>query len=738
MNKLLIVLCVALLALLPASALSSQFDYSNMTPEEIEQLHEARHKFYMAEAAGMNEAIRAELLADQTKVDGNQDDFDVRYYGLDLRLHFTGDSISGHVDYLIRPTVSSLSHVDLNLIDELTVSQVTVDGSPTIFSHSNDLLGNTLPSSYSQGQEFEMAVYYHGVPSYQGSNGMDFANVAGYKMCWTHCSPYGARKWWPCKDYPVDKPDSVDLYFEYPSDRVCASNGVVISDEDIGDGYKRVHYKHMYPITTYLVAVACAQYDEQVVTWNYGDVSMPVHSFELPSTPEAGAAFRTVIPDVLTRLSDHWGLYPFATEKAGGAVYGWGGAMEHQTCVFYLDTFYDDWVIAHENGHQWWGDMLSACNFHHIWLKEGFASYSEAIYFEDRDGEQAYFNHMASQRYIGPGTVYVEDLVNDDIFDPNLTYDKASWVVHMLRGVIGDSLFFASIANYRDAFQYGCAVTEDLSDVVSATVGEDMSWYFNQWIYGAGNPSYQYSQLCEPSADKSGFNLLLFINQMQSYGTYFKMPIRITFQTTGGPIDTVIWNQGAEQFYTIPFADSVTGISFDPQQWILRTTSEVTMALHMIPRQFPDGYLSYDYHEQLRAIAGMPPYSWSFISGDLPFGLTFDADSALIKGVPSWPATYYFTLRVTDSDTPANVEDVSFALKVLENPPYVCGDADGNQIVNISDAVSLINYIFGSGSAPVPYIAGDVDCNTIVNISDAVYLISYIFGGGTAPCEACP
>jgi M6 family metalloprotease-like protein len=68
---------------------------------------------------------------------------------------------------------------------------------------------------------------------------------------------------------------------------------------------------------------------------------------------------------------------------------------------------------------------------------------------------------------------------------------------------------------------------------------------------------------------------------------------------------------------------------------------------------------------------------------------------------------------------------------------FLCGDADANGFVNISDAVYLINYIFGGGPAPNPEAAGDADCNGFVNISDAVYLINYIFGGGAAPCAAC-
>ena len=648
-----------------------QAEYQPLTGEQIDQRRESRHEFYRAEAAGLNEAVRAELLLDQSKVDGNQDDFDVRHYGIDLRLDFSTATISGQVDYQIRPTIASLSSVDLNLVDQLTVSGVTVDGTPASYSHVADLLSITLPSSHAENEEFEMVVSYGGTPSYAGASGMQFGFVDGYYMCWTHCSPYASRHWWPCKDYPVDKADSVDLYFEYPAGYVCVANGVEQSNVDLGDGYYRIHYRHNYPITTYLVAVACAEYDQHVQTWDYDTTSMPIYSYALPSAPGEFAAFQNVVPDVLTRLSDRWGLYPFSVEKMASASYGWGGAMEHQTCAFYHTTFYDDWVIAHETGHQWWGDKLSACNFHHVWLKEGFASYSESIYFEHRDGWQAYFDHMQTQRFYGNGTVYVEDLLNDDIFDPNLTYDKASWVVHMLRGVIGDTDFFQSIEIFQDTYGYSCAVTEDLIDVVSSVTSGDMTWYFDQWIFGAGNPDYQYSWLCEPSQTRAGYDLHLFIEQVQTYGTYFRMPIRMTFETTAGEIDSTSWNQAPQQYYSLHFPDSVTAIQFDPDEWILRQATELPFTLRMIPRDLPDGHLNFEYRVELRGIGGVTPYSWIKTGGDLPFGLTLDSDSALIKGTPSWPANYYFTLKVEDSDTPPNIETHNHTIVIHEDPTVI-------------------------------------------------------------------
>ncbi len=152
----------------------------------------------------------------------------------------------------------------------------------------------------------------------------------------------------------------------------------------------------------------------------------------------------------------------------------------------------------------------------------------------------------------------------------------------------------------------------------------------------------------------------------------------------------------------------------------------------------PDGYSNVPYFFEFEAIGGTPPYNWQFFGGDLPFGCNFNGGTAgSIDGTPFFNATFYFTLLVTDSSVPATADTVSFDITITA-PPYICGDADGNLIITISDAVYLITYIFGGGPAPSPLAAGDADCNGIITISDAVFMISYIFGGGPAPCSTCP
>ncbi|MFH2056136.1 MAG: thrombospondin type 3 repeat-containing protein, partial [bacterium] len=162
-------------------------------------------------------------------------------------------------------------------------------------------------------------------------------------------------------------------------------------------------------------------------------------------------------------------------------------------------------------------------------------------------------------------------------------------------------------------------------------------------------------------------------------------------------------------------------------------------ALHIYSSLIPTAYVGLPYYYELEAVGGTAPYSWTWLGGDVPYGLTFTGGTVgSFSGTPSWAGTYYFSLAAEDSGDPSIVDTVwSARLKVFAEAPYLCGDANRDQIANITDAVYLIAYIFSDGPAPDPYEAGDANCDGIVNITDAVYLISYIFSDGPAPCAEC-
>lgn len=151
----------------------------------------------------------------------------------------------------------------------------------------------------------------------------------------------------------------------------------------------------------------------------------------------------------------------------------------------------------------------------------------------------------------------------------------------------------------------------------------------------------------------------------------------------------------------------------------------------------PDtAYLSTPYTFQFSAIGRTEPYNWTFVGGDLPFGCSFTNGAGTITGTPTFSATYYFTVALSDASDPIRVDTLSVSITVTD-AAYVCGDADNSELVTISDAVTLIAYIFAGGAPPNPFESGDCNCDNVVTISDAVSLINYIFAGGPAPCSGC-
>jgi hypothetical protein len=157
--------------------------------------------------------------------------------------------------------------------------------------------------------------------------------------------------------------------------------------------------------------------------------------------------------------------------------------------------------------------------------------------------------------------------------------------------------------------------------------------------------------------------------------------------------------------------------------------------LILSPSRLPDGYLNWEYFYQFEAVCGTPPYDWSIIGGDIPFGCVFTGgETATISGAPAWKATYYFSIMVKDAADPFESDTMTGVRLTITDPPYVRGDADGNGTVNLADATFLIQYVFRQGAAPEPIEAGDATCDGMVNVSDIVHLLQYIFKDGPAPC----
>jgi len=494
--------------------------------------------------------------------------YDVTSYDLVLDLDLEAEVVSGTMTMGALVVDQPLDQVVLNLLDVMTTAAVRVAGEPAGFTHASHLVTVDLDRTYQPGEFVRLAVDYHGDPS-DGGNAFGWSYAQSQKLVWSLSEPYGARSWWPCKDFNIDKADSVDLRVTVPEPYVVASNGTLMSEETVA-GRTTFHWRSRYPIATYLVSVTAYPYARFVDTYTALDgTTMPIENYVVPAYEQDARAGYGQVPDMITAFREGFGEYPFLQEKYGHAHFNWGGGMEHQTCSSMLYWFHGENIIAHELAHQWWGDLVTCADFHHIWLNEGFATWSEAYWHEQHDGMAAYRAELEGNKYFGDGTIYVED--PDDfssIFDINLSYNKASWVVHMLRGVLGDDDFFAGLHLYRERFAYGSAVTEDLQGVLEEVSGRDLAAFFQQWIYGSGYPRYRFSHLVTPT--DGGTRIDVRIEQLQAEEPFI-MPVRLRLVLADGSIEErVVENTRRDQHWILDGPADVVLVQFDPDQWILR------------------------------------------------------------------------------------------------------------------------------------------------------------------------
>jgi aminopeptidase N len=512
----------------------------------------------------------------------DQSDYDVLHYHLILGVDPEGKTIEGTVTAQVETLAPADSFV-FDLVDTLTVSGVTVDGSDAAWSHTGDLLTVLAAPRIEQGRTVDIVIDYSGSPVTNN----DYLRLPAFSfdthgndehLIFSFSAPIYARAWWPCKDVLEDKA-TIHLVVTVPDTLVVASNGALQSDVDNGDGTRTFTWHEKYPIATYLVSVAISNYAVFSHYYHHApDDSMEVAYYVYPEDlADAQISFAPTVP-MTEFFSDTFGQYPFLDEKYGMAEIRFGGGMEHQTCTSYGDYLIRpnntrDWVVAHELAHQWWGDLITPADWRDIWLNEGFATYCEALWFEHIDGRQAYLDRMQSRRWDWPfsGTVYDPD----DLYGTTV-YWKGSWVLHMLRRVMGETDFFDALRDYAadPRYAYGNATTDQFQALCEARYGQSLDWFFDQWLREEGEPLYEYFVAGENHG--SGQTLYLTISQRQQ-GIDYTMPMEVRFTMAGGDTSVTVWNDRRVQQYTFYLPEAVTAVALDPDGWILCNTEQIDL-----------------------------------------------------------------------------------------------------------------------------------------------------------------
>ena len=519
----------------------------------------------------------------------NQEKIDIKFYELNLDIDFNSSRIHGSVT--VNGVIGNIypDFIELDLYDNMTVDSILQNNIPILYLHENDMLKIPLSDITLDDENlFSLTIFYQGTPDHCGAGGFKFDEHQNIGHVWTLSEAYCARSWWPCKDDPSDKADSVNIIISVPLEPayIVASNGL-LSSTTINNNKKTYFWKERYPITTYLVSLAIYPYTkwvDQYVSPISSD-TMLIEHYVFPDRYEASYPNYSLTKDMLSFFSELFGEYPFISEKYGHADFTWGGGMEHQT-LSSMGSFSQN-LMVHELGHSWWGNLITCKTFNDIWLNEGFARYCQALWAEHMYGREAYFDFMNNHAYYGAGTIYVENpSSNSQIFSAGLSYNKASWVLHMLRHKVGETMFFDILKSYasNDSLSYNAASTSDFQKVCEDISGLDFEQFFQQWIYGEKYPKYELSWWHEGNGI---YNVK--IDQVQSYN-FFSMPIDLKFSGSAGPmlVDTtiVIENNNSSQLYEFSgFNFLVENVMLDPENWILK---EATYSVNEIDNILPD------------------------------------------------------------------------------------------------------------------------------------------------------
>jgi aminopeptidase N len=506
---------------------------------------------------------------------------DATYYHLDLRITPSPQYISGVVTVGFRP-LKKLSSCVLDLHQNHKIDSIVLAKKHLAFQHKENKITVNLGEQFSEKDTVFLRIFYQGKPPSTAFGSFEFGThgTAKSPVVWSLSEPYGTPDWWPCKDNPADKVDSSDVWLTMPSSFVSVSNGKLESITE-NAGFKTYKWKNNQPIAHYLISVAATNYTEYTNYYKFSATdSMAVNHFIYPEnfTSSVKRELDETVP-MLQFFSEKFGQYPFINQKYGHAECGFGGGMEHQT-ISSMGSFDTD-LVAHELAHQWFGNKVTCKTWADIWVNEGFASYSEALYREKIEGKSAYrdvIEFYMQRAKLVTGSVFIQNPTDiNAIFGYDRSYAKGAVVLHTLRSIMGDTVFFEALQEYLKTFAFGNATIRDFQAVAERVSEKSLGYFFDDWLFGTGYPAYEFGwrKLGEN-------NVEVTVNQTTKRGTtLFKMfvPLQISF-VNGKDSTLLVWVEEASHVWKLPsFSSEISSIRLDPENTILKDVKEININL---------------------------------------------------------------------------------------------------------------------------------------------------------------
>jgi aminopeptidase N len=407
----------------------------------------------------------------------------------------------------------------------MTVTSVTKNGNEVNFSQDSQHL--MINDQGLKGKENIYNISYEGIPE----DGLIISNTEfGDRSFFADNWPNRAHNWIACNDHLSDKA-TVEFIITAPDHYEVVSNGKKIEEINLPGHLKRTHWKENVPIPTKVMVIGATNF---AVT-HFADVDrIPLSSWVYPENKDSGFKHYAIAKNILQWYIKKIGAYPFEKLANVQSKTIFGG-MENASCIFYFENSVNDpgieSLFAHEIAHQWFGDNVTEKDWPHLWLSEGFATYMTDLYLENKYGKDSLKNLLKQQRqkvlrfYKDHKTPVVDTSATNDLMhllNAN-SYQKGGWILHLLRRKVGDSLFWKGIRDYYKTFEGKNAGTEDFEKIFEKVTHQNLSTFFNQWLFDPGQPMLN----IQWNYNKTKKSVSIKIEQTQP--DLFEFPLQIAF-----------------------------------------------------------------------------------------------------------------------------------------------------------------------------------------------------------------
>ena len=456
---------------------------------------------------------------------------DVQHYDFEIELSDASDAITGKATIRIR-FLEDMPAFQLDLVsikDEKGMYAFLVkEGAQVLPSrHVADQLFITLASPARKGDLRQFEIQYMGTP---GDGLIISKNKHGDRTFFSDNWPNRARHWLPCNDTPSDKA-SLSFSVIAPAHYKVVSNGVLRA-ETLQGRKKKTVWEETIPLPTKIMVIGAARFAVKEYTTRKDSVS--VSAWVYPQDSTKGFHDYGLAPSILDFFSRYIAAYPFKKLANVQSKTIFGG-MENASAIFYAENSVtgdrrSEDLIAHEIAHQWFGNMATEKSFAHLWLSEGFATYLTNIYLESRYGTDTLRKRMAADReqiiqFARTSRQPVVDSTSEpmELLNAN-SYQKGSWVLHMLRAQTGDAVFRNIIREYYATFKNGNADSRDFETVAEKVSGQDLTPFFYTWLHLPGIPELKVEM-------QQGQTLQVKVTQERAL---YQFPLHIQIQQDDG------------------------------------------------------------------------------------------------------------------------------------------------------------------------------------------------------------